>query len=132
MTITFIPKTTNKEIEVEGYGKIYIRPYGAGEELQIQSNLRQLDELQKNAETLLKDAKEKYGDDEAKLPPEFKEKFEKIQKKVNEFTEELNQIIRSTISSEKKGMAEKLFNELPMTEIRRMISTARGEDDAEA
>lgn len=130
MTITFIPKTTTKEVEVEGYGKIFIRQYGAGEELQIQANLRELEDLQKRAEILLNEAKEKYGGDDSKLPEEFKEKFEKIQYKVGVLNEELNQILKSTLTSEKKGMAEKLFNELPMSEIRRMITATREEEDA--
>lgn len=131
MTITFIPKTNKRAIDVEGYGKIFVRQYGAGEELQIQANLRELTELQQRAEDLLKEAKEKYGEDDSKLPKEFKTRFEKIQGKVTGLSEELNEIIRNTITSEKPGMAEKLFNELPMAEIRRMIGAVRDEDNAE-
>ena len=132
MTITFVPKPNYKEVEVEGYGKVRIRPYGAGEELQIAKGLRELEELQKEAEDLLAEAKLKYGDDEAKLPDEFKTNFDKIQKKVTKYTNELQSLIRGTISSENPKIAEKIFNELSMLEIRRLISTALKDDNAEA
>ena len=133
MTITFTPTTNIKEVEVEGYGKVKIRPYGAGEELQIAKNLRELTELQKQAEDFLKDIKEKYGEDDAKIPDTEKKSFEKLQGKVARLSDDLNEIIKGTITSDEKGVAEKLFAELPMTEIRRLISTALGkEKDAEA
>ena len=133
MAISFTPNTNIKEVEVEGYGLIRVRPYGAGEELQIAKNFRELDELQKKAEKLLADAKANYGDDEAKLPDSFKKDFEKIQTSVSRLSNELNDIIKSTITSDQKGVAERLFNELPMTEIRRLISVALGkETNAEA
>ena len=133
MAISFTPNTNIKEVEVEGYGMVRIRPYGAGEELQIAKNFRELDELQKKAEKLLADAKANYGDDEAKLPDSFKKDFEKIQTSVSRLSNELNDIIKSTITSDQKGVAERLFNELPMTEIRRLISVALGkETNAEA
>lgn len=133
MTITFTPTTNIKEVEVEGYGKVRIRPYGAGEELQIAKNLRELNELQKQAEDFLKDIKSKYGEDDSKLPESEKKKFEKIQAKVSVLSDELNEIIRSTITSEDAKVAERLFMELPMAEIRKLISLALGkEKDAEA
>ena len=133
MTITFTPTTNIKEVEVEGYGKVKIRPYGAGEELQIAKNLRELNELQKQAEDFLKDIKEKYGEDDAKIPEAEKKSFEKLQANVARLSDDLNEIIRGTITSDEKGVAEKLFAELPMTEIRRLISTALGkEEDAKA
>lgn len=131
MTITFIPKANIKEIEVEGYGKVRVRPYGAGEELQISKNIRELESLQKQAEGLLADAKAEYGSDEAKLPEDFKTNFEKIQAKVRKYTDELHCIIRSTISSEQPKVAERIFNELSMPELRRLISTAMKDDNAE-
>ena len=133
MAISFTPNTNIKEVEVEGYGKVKIRPYGAGEELQIAKNFRELDELQHQAEKLLADGKANYGDDESKLPDDFKKQFEKVQNRVRDLSNELNDLIKSTISSDEEGVADKLFNELPMTEIRRLITTALGKDeDAEA
>ena len=132
MAISFTPNTNFKEVEVEGFGKVKIRPYGAGEELQIAKNFRELDALQIKAEKLLADAKANYGDDESKLPDSFRKDFEKIQKEVTRLSDELNELIRGTISSDEKGVAEKLFNELPLTEIRRMIAVALGKEaDAE-
>lgn len=132
MTITFIPKANIKEIEVEGYGKVRIRPYGAGEELQITKNMRELEELQKQAEHFLADIKSKYNDDESKLSDEEKAHFEKIQHQVLVLSNELNEIIRSTISSEDPTVAERLFKELPMEEIRRLVTVALGANNAEA
>lgn len=129
MAITFTPITNIKEVEVEGFGIVKIRPYGAGEELQISKNFRELEELQEQAEKFLKDMKEKYGEDDSKINEEEKEKFSKIQSKVARLSNELNELIRGTITSDKKGVAEKLFAELPMTEIRRLISTALGKGD---
>lgn len=131
MAITFIPKTNTKEVEVEGYGVVKIRSYGAGEELQIAKNLRELEELQSQAEAFLEEVKQKYGNDQSKLSPAEKTRFEKIQRKVNELTNELHEIIRSTISSDDPKVAKKLFKELPLEEIRRLVTMARG-DDAEA
>lgn len=130
MAITFTPITNIKEVEVEGYGKVKIRPYGAGEELQISKNFRELNDLQKQAEDFLKDIKEKYANDETKLPDNEKQRFEKIQTKVAKLSNELNEIIKSTITSDEKGVAERLFAELPMVEIRRLISTALGKGDS--
>lgn len=128
MAISFTPNTNIKEVEVEGYGKVKIRPYGAGEELQIAKNLRELEEWQTKAEKLLADAKANYGEDETKLPDSFKNEFAKIQKAVARLSNELNDLIRGTISSDEKGVAEKLFAELPMTEIRRLIAIALGKE----
>ena len=132
MTITFVPKPNYKEVEVEGYGKVRIRPYGAGEELQITKNIRELEGLQKQAEDLLAEAKSKYGDDEANLPDEFKTNFDKIRNKVAKYTDELHGLIRGTISSENPKVAERIFNELSMPEIRRLITASQKEDNAEA
>lgn len=132
MTITFIPKTNIKEVEVAGYGGVKIRPYGAGEELQIAKNLRELDELQKQAEAFLVEIKEKYHNDESALSSDEKIHFEKIQKKVDELTHELHDIIRSTISSDDPKVAKRLFKELPIEEIRRLVTTATGENNAKA
>lgn len=129
MTITFTPNTNIKEVEVEGYGKVRVRPYGAGEELQIAKNLRELNELQTQAEVFLKNIKEKYGEDDAKIPEEEKKNFEKLQASVARLSDDLNEIIKGTITSEEAGVAEKLFAELPMVEIRRLISTALGKDE---
>lgn len=132
MTITFVPTSNYKEVKVEGYGTIKIRPYGAGEELQISQNFRLLDGLQQEAKDLLAEAKDKYGNDDAKLPDSFRIRFEKIQKETARLSSELDQLIKGTISSDEKGVAERLFNELPMSEIRRMITTAmNGETNAE-
>lgn len=131
MAITFIPKTNTKEVKVEGYGVVKIRSYGAGEELQIAKNLRELEELQSQAEAFLEEVKQKYGNDQSKLSPAEKTRFENIQRKVNGLTNELHEIIRSTISSDDPKVAKKLFQELPLEEIRRLVTMARG-DNAEA
>lgn len=132
MTITFTPTTNIKEVDVEGYGTVKIRPYGAGEELQIAKNLRELDELQKQAEKLLADAKAEFGEDEEKLPVSFKKSFSKIQLNVARLSDELTQLIQSTITSDDEKIAKRLFAELPMVEIRRLINTALGKgEDAE-
>ena len=132
MTITFIPKVNNKEVEVAGYGKIKVRPYGAGEELQITKNVRELEELQKQAEHFLSDIKEKHQNDESKLTDEEKASFNAIQQKVFTLSNELNEIIRSTISSDDPSVAEKLFRELPIEEIRRLVTATIGGANAEA
>ena len=133
MTITFTPKPNQIEVKVEGYGKIKVRPYGAGEELQIAKNIRELDELQKKLESWYKGIKDKYGDDESKITEEEKTEFDKIQGKLTKLSGDLTDLIRSTISSNEKGVAERLFNELSMNEIRRLINTALGkEEDAKA
>lgn len=132
MTITFIPKVNNKEVEVAGYGKIKVRPYGAGEELQIAKNVRELEELQKQAEHFLSDIKEKHQNDESKLTDEEKASFNAIQQKVFTLSNELNEIIRSTISSDDPSVAEKLFRELPIEEIRRLVTATIGGANAEA
>lgn len=132
MAITFTPKTNIKEIDVEGYGLIRIRPYGAGEELQIQANLRKLEELQSQAESLLAEAKEKYGEDEAKLPQEFKDRFKKIQDEVVVLTDELNEMTMAVVTSERPGVAKRLLKELPTSELRRLITSAREENNAKA
>ena len=131
MTITFIPKVNNKEVEVAGYGKIKVRPYGAGEELQIAKNVRELEELQKQAEHFLSDIKEKHQNDESKLTDEEKASFNAIQQKVFTLSNELNEIIRSTISSDDPSVAEKLFRELPIEEIRRLVTATIGGANAE-
>lgn len=128
MTITFTPTSNIKEVEVEGYGKVRIRPYGAGEELQIAKNMRELNEQQAKAEAFLASIKEKYGDNDSGLTDAEKAHFEKIQAVVARLSDELSQLIRGTISSEDPKVAEKIFNELSMTEIRRLISTALGKE----
>lgn len=132
MTITFVPKANIKEVEVEGYGVVKVRPYGAGEELQLSKSFRELDGLQKKAEQLLADAKEKYGEDDTNLPDSYKTELEAIQKDVSALSDELNALIKGTISSDDPAVVEKLFRELPMSEIRRLISEALGAKNAEA
>lgn len=129
MTITFVPKPNYKEVEVEGYGKVRIRPYGAGEELQITKNIRELEGLQKQAEDLLAKTKSEYKDDD-KLPDDVDKDFKKIQAKVQELTDELNDLIRGTITSENPKVATRLFNELPMSEIRRLITVSNKDNNA--
>ena len=130
MTITFTPTSNTKEVEVEGYGKVRIRQYGAGEELQIAKNLRELQETQKKASDFLDNLKANYGEDESKLTDEEKAAFEVIQAEANHLSDELTDLTRSVISSEDPKVAERLFNELPITEIRKLISFAleKGKD----
>lgn len=133
MTITFVPTANIKEVEVEGYGVVKIRPYGAGEELQISKNFRELDGLQKEAESFLAEVRAKHDDDESKLDDDEKKKFESIRTEIMRLSDELNDIIRGTISSDDPKVAERLFNELPMTDIRKLIASAMGKEaDAEA
>lgn len=133
MTITFVPTANIKEVEVEGYGVVKIRPYGAGEELQISKNFRELDGLQKEAESFLAEVRAKHDDDESKLDDDEKKKFETIREGITKLSDELNDLIKGTISSDDPKVAERLFNELPMTEIRKLITMALGKEaDAEA
>ena len=133
MAISFTPNTNIKEVEVEGFGKVKIRPYGAGEELQISKNFRELTDLQKKAEDWLAEAKEKYDNDDSKLPEDFKKDFEKIQAEVTRLSNELNELIRGIITSDEEGVAERVYNELPLTEVRRLVAFALGKaEDAKA
>ena len=133
MTITFVPTANIKEVEVEGYGVVKIRPYGAGEELQISKNFRELDGLQKEAESFLAEVRAKHDDDESKLDDDEKKKFETIREGITKLSDELNDLIKGTISSDDPKVAERLFNELPMTEIRKLITMALGKEaDAKA
>lgn len=129
MTITFTPQTNIKEVEVEGYGKIKIRPYGAGEELQISKSIRELNDLQKQAQEFLATLEKDYAKDESKIPPEQKAKFEKIQQHSARLSDELSELVRGTISSDEPGVADRLFNELPLPQIRKMIATALEKDN---
>lgn len=133
MTITFTPVANYKEVEVEGYGVVKIRPYGAGEELQIAKSARELEELQEESEAFLADLKTKYDEDDSKIPPEEKKHFEKLQTRFSRLYNELNELVQGTITSDDPKVAQRLFDELPMAEIRRLISTALGKDtDAKA
>lgn len=133
MTITFTPITNIKEVEVEGYGKVRIRPYGAGEELQISKNFRELQELQMQAEDFAKLIKDKYDGDESKVTNKEKAQFDRIMKESVRLSEELDNIMKSTITSDEDGVVDRLFAELPKQEISRLIATAlRKEADAEA
>lgn len=133
MTITFVPTANIKEVEVKGYGVVKIRPYGAGEELQISKNFRELDGLQKEAKSFLAEVREKHDDDESKLDDDEKKKFETIREGITKLSDELNDLIKGTISSDDPKVAERLFNELPMTEIRKLITMALGKEaDAKA
>lgn len=132
MAITFTPTTNIKEVNVEGYGVVRIRPYGAGEELQISKNLRELDGLQKQAQSFLDTLKKDYAGDEAQIPEEQKDKFTQIQRKVEKLSNELNELIRGTISSNEPGVADRVFNELPLEQIRKIIAAAKKDEDAEA
>lgn len=129
MTITFTPTSNIKEVEVEGYGKVRIRPYGAGEELQIAKNLRELTEAQEKAAALLDNMKTKYGEDDSKLTDQEKADFEAVQAEANRLSDDLTNLTRSVISSEDPKVAERLFNELPITEIRKLISFALGKKE---
>lgn len=128
MTISFTPITNIKEVEVEGYGKVRVRPYGAGEELQLSMNIRKLEDVQKQAEKLLEEAKEEYGDDESKWGKDVSEKFKKIRGEAVRLSDELNDITRNILSSEDPKVAERLFRELPMSEVRRLIALALGKE----
>lgn len=133
MTITFTPTPNYKEVEVEGYGVVKIRPYGAGEELQLAKNYRELQEIQKESEAFLETIRTKYDSDDSKIPDEEKKRFEKLQTKFATLYDSLNEMIKDTITSDTPGVADKLFAELPMKEIKRLVDTALGKGpDAEA
>lgn len=121
MTIAYIPKN-KKKIEVEGYGEFFVRPYGAGEELQINANMRELNEIQTEAQEMLKRYKAKGKDGE--LSEADKKALKKLQTRTNELTIETHEILKGTITSETEGAVDKLFKELDRTEIRRIIDTA--------
>ena len=128
MTISFTPDTNTKAVEVEGYGIVKVRQYGAGEELQIAKNLRELDELKNKATSLLETMRKDYGENEKEYPENFKKDFDLIQTEVSRLTTELNELIKGIISSDDPQVAERVFAELPMSEIRRLIAMVRGKD----
>lgn len=136
MAITFTPKPNHVEVEVEGFGKVRVRHYGAGEELQLAKDVRELDELQKRGERLLADlqTKAKKDGEDAELTPELQKEFNAVQKRVGELSDELNAITRSVLSSEDPTVAERIFNELPVQEVRRLINFAlkKGDQSAKA
>ena len=122
MTIKYTPRNNKKTIEVEGYGKFTVRPYGAGEELQIQANMRELNEIQVEAQNILE--RYKNADRNAPLNPDDKKTLAELQSKVDELTVETHEILKSTITSETEGAVDRLFKELDRTEIRRIIDAA--------
>ena len=122
MTITYVPKNNKKTIEVEGYGKFTVRPYGAGEELQVRANMRELNAIQAEAQELL----EKYrGKDKAdKISNTDQKALTRLQNRTEELTVETHEILKGTITSETEGAVDKLFKELDRTEIRNIIDAA--------
>ena len=134
MAITFTPKPNNVEVEVEGFGKVRVRPYGAGEELQLAKDVREIDELQKRGERFLAELREKEKNEgkDAKLSPEQEKEFAELQKKMNSLSDEMNGLLRGVLTSKDPSVAEKLFNQLPMDEIRRLINFALKKGDKSA
>lgn len=123
MTITYVPKNNKKTIEVEGYGKFTVRPYGAGEELQVRANMRELNEIQMAAQGLL----EKYKDSKSKddrISEADQKTLKELQERTEELTVETHEILKGTITSETEGAVDKLFRELDRTEIRHIIDAA--------
>lgn len=126
MAISYIPKTNKKEIEVEGYGKFYIRRYGAGEELQIQANLRELDNIQEGAKKLHEALKDKK---EEEVKQEDRDKLAEFMRATDRLTRELYEIRKGTFSSDTDGAVDKLFAELPREEIVAISNAAFLEED---
>lgn len=122
MTITYVPKNNKKTIEVEGYGLFIVRPYGAGEELQVRANMRELNELTAEARELLE--KQKNRGKNEKIPEEDQKPLARLQNRADELVAETHEILKGTISSETEGAVDKLFRELDRTEIRRIIDAA--------
>lgn len=122
MTIKYIPKNNKKTIEVEGYGLFIVRPYGAGEELQVRANMRELNELTAEARGLLE--KQKNRGKNEKIPEEDQKPLARLQNRADELVAETHEILKGTISSETEGAVDKLFRELDRTEIRRIIDAA--------
>ena len=122
MTIKYIPKNNKKTIEVEGYGLFIVRPYGAGEELQVRANMRELNELTAEARELLE--KQKNRGENEKIPEEDQKPIARLQSRADELVAETHEILKGTISSETEGAVDKLFRELDRTEIRRIIDAA--------
>ena len=122
MTITYVPKNNKKTIEVEGYGLFIVRPYGAGEELQVRANMRELNELTAEARGLLE--KQKNRGKNEKIPEEDQKPLARLQNRADELVAETHEILKGTISSETEGAVDKLFRELDRTEIRRIIDAA--------
>jgi hypothetical protein len=122
MTITYVPKNNKKTIEVEGYGKFTVRPYGAGEELQVRANMRELNEVQAEAEALLEKHKGKAKN--AKIPEADQKTLAKLLARTDELIVETHELLKGTISSETEGAVDRLFKELDRTEIRRIIDAA--------
>ena len=122
MTITYVPKNNKKTIEVEGYGKFTVRSYGAGEELQVRANMRELNEVQAEAEALLE--KHKGEAKNAKIPEADQKTLAKLLARTDELIVETHELLKGTISSETEGAVDRLFKELDRTEIRRIIDAA--------
>ncbi len=122
MTITYIPKNNKKTIEVEGYGKFTVRPYGAGEELQVRANMRELNEITAEAQELLEKAKSRSKDE--KTPEEEQKALARLQNRTDDLVAETHEILKGTITSEAEGAVDKLFRELDRKEIRAIIDTA--------
>ena len=62
MAIKYVPQGLKNEIEVEGYGKFFVRKRGAGEELQVRADMREFDEIRADSERLTKKYKGKGAD----------------------------------------------------------------------
>lgn len=122
MTITYVPKNNKKTIEVEGYGKFTVRPYGAGEELQVRANMRELNEIQAESQALLEKHKDK--DRNAQLPEADQKHLNKLIARTDELIVETHELLKGTISSETEGAVDRLFKELDRTEIRKIIDAA--------
>lgn len=122
MTIKYIPKNNKKAVDVEGYGKFYVRPYGAGEELQVQANMRELNEIQREAQNLLESYKN--ADKNEELTAEDKKVLAELQDRTSELTIETHEILKGTITSDTEGAVDKLFRELDRAEIRHIIDAA--------
>lgn len=122
MAITYVPKNNKKKITVEGYGEFTVRPYGAGEELQVRANMRELNETQAEAQALLE--KQRGKDKDAKISEEDQKTLTRLMVRTDELVIETHELSKSTITSETEGAVDRLFQELDRTEIRKIIDTA--------
>lgn len=122
MTITYVPKNNKKTIEVEGYGIFTVRPYGAGEELQVRANMRELNGITAEAQELLERQKSRAKGE--KTPEDDQKVLTRLQNRTDELVAETHEILKGTITSETEGAVDKLFKELDRKEIRAIIDTA--------
>lgn len=120
MTFKLELKQTSYKVDTgEPFGIFSVRPLGAGEQLEmsrIQRNIYNINErIQKLSELTTKTEATKEEIDEAQ------KEIESLSEEIYEDSRTLSEILKSQITSAKRGMVDKLFNTVEIAEIRRLI-----------